>query len=385
MKSPFLLLFLFFLQPSLQKLTHSEAPSRESYLRKLPDQILADLHNEMREVMALRAEKLPNAKNVKHVNLDRTLSTAPGMAHFGYKWSKGKFIRSYKQRDWIISKGLKAHNTMTKKNHKKKSHVRLDLKRFRKREFNKDQSHCMLYAKIHAIENITRMHVVLLKITFRSPCFESTVTRVFTIKTYHYVPEVVKLHLGTMVYYLEFYHQKSVVGGGHNRREKFSTFRLINYYISLINPKFKNKKKQDIGKIIAKNTHKKAGRKLKTTKLGLKKIKKKIKKKNKTRTLYLLRKHKFIPFMVSGNHYIVLSVKDNLRPYHAYEVLKHVWEGNNPTSCTAYYHSQKASRYSGTYYYWNYFWSNDEWRWQLKSRYYYYTAYSYVHGMRCYA
>jgi hypothetical protein len=360
----------------VSELTHDSESSRENYLRDLPDKILTDLHAEMREVMQLRAERLPNAKNVKHANLDRTLAYKSPHVTYGYGWdTKGKFVRSYKPQDWIIEKKLKNTNSMTGKNFKKKNFLRLH-DRHKTRANNSAQQHCMLYAKIFAIERITRMSIILIKIKFRSPCFDSTITRVFTVKNYYTLPAVLMLKFAGQVFTFEFNNVRDVSGYGVNEREIFRSYRLINYYIALINPIFKKKKKVNPGKILNKSTRRKLA-------LIREKVNKKKKSKSPKRILYKLRQHNHIAFKNSGSDYVILPKPDNRKPYQEFESLTHLWNGSNPAHCTTFYAKQKRITVRGYYYYWTYKWWYYYYRWYLKRNYYYYTVVVRVHGIRC--
>ena len=359
------------------ELTQDSGTGREEYLRNLPDKILNELHAEMREVMELRKEKLPYAKNVKHVNLDRTLSFS-SHASFGYAWTEKKgFQRSYKPQDWIIEKKLKKTNTMTKANFKKKSYLKLH-DRHKKRANNTAQQHCMLYGKIFAMERITKMSIILIKIKFRSPCFDSTITRVFTVKNYYILPAVLLLKFAGQVFTFEFNNVRDVSGYGINQREIYRSYRLINYYIALINPIFKKHKKVNAQKIINKNTRRKLA-------LIKDKIKKKALKKRPKRILYKERKHSHIPFKNSGSDYVVLPKPDNRKPYQSFESLTHLWNGSNPAHCTTFYAKERKIPVRGYYYYWSYYWYYYYYRWYLKRQYYYYIVILRVHGIRCYA
>ena len=357
------------------ELSHDSGKSRENYLRNLPDKILSELHAEMREIMELRKEKLPDAKNVKHVNLDRTLAFSSHVT-FGYGWDPKKgFIRSYKPQDWIVDKRMKKTNSLTKKNFKKKYRVVLH-DRNKKRANNTAQQHCMLYAKIFAIERIQRMGIVLMKIKFRSPCMDSTITRVFTVKNYYALPAVLILKFAGQVFTFEFNNVRDSSGYGINQREIFRSYRLINYYIALINPIFKKKRKVNAGKIIKKNTRKLIEMKKKN---GMKT------KKRPKRILYKLRQHNNIPFRNSGSDYIIMSKPDNRKPYQSFESLTHLWNGSNPTHCTTFFAKETRIPVRGYYYYWHYYWYYSYYRWQLRRHYYYYIVYVRVHGIRCFA
>ena len=371
----FAIAFVLLLSMEL-KTTHKSLSQREKYLRELPDKIIKDLHDQMKTVMEKRAFRYPDAKNIKHVNLDRTLAVQPSHTTFGFKWTaKNKFMRTYDQKDWIFEHKMKNTNTMTK-NPKYISHAVLH-RRWARRKDNKKQMQCMLYGKIYAIEKIMQISVMLVKVKFRSPCMDTTITKVFIVNNQSVLPVVFKVTIGPELFVFEFNNALDKSGYGINKREIYRSYRLLNFYYAATNPIFMKKNKQSAGQIISSQT-----RKLKSQEPYIEDPKEEPLKEEKfDRKLYKESKHNHIPFKSSGNDYIVLGSKNNLKPYFTFEDITNLWNGSNSVYCSFFNDSTKTTRIRRSFNYWYFnIWYR---RWYYSTYTYYIVISTDAKGMDC--
>ena len=227
---------------------------------------------------------------------------------------------------------------------------------------------CMLYGKVYAIEKILQISVMLVKVKFRSPCMETSITKVFVVDNQSDLPVVFKLNIGPELFIFEFNNSLSKSGYGLNKKEVYKTYRLINFYYAATNPIFKNAKKQSDAEIIANQT-----RNLKNKEATTKNLKTTVEKVKFNRKLYKQSKDNHIPFKHSGNDYIVLGGKDNLKPYFTFEDIKNLWGGGNTVFCSPFSAGSSTNRIRRS---WNYYEYNQYSRSYVYKTYVYYIEFT---------
>lgn len=328
-----------------------------STLSDLPDQIIADLHAEMREALELRQRRYPNSRELIDVDMRKQLLVEKGGGNviFGFGWKDGKFVRCYHPTHYTFSKGFN-NITDTDKMNTDIYNVKL-YNRYKARTAKPAQMQCMLYASISAVQYIIFLKRIEFRVTFRSGCMPTTVTRVFTVAEVEpsNMPLVVELKVDKRAFVFEFDNKKAVYGSGPDAREGYNNYKLLNYYKSFVNY-MKSPKLANVNQAMATyersqktNEEKEKIQNAKQAKLdaeGEGDAERLLSLSSSSRTetgpgmsykkfrkLYRDYNMDWLAYKRVGNSEI-MSMENNKKPYFPHATLTTIWGGNNPTSCT---------------------------------------------------
>lgn len=319
-------------------------------LKVLPDQILSELHAEMREILELRHRRYPHKRALLDIDMKKQLLVEKGDNNviYSFGWKDDKFMRCYHPDHYEYSKPF---NNVTDS-----SPLVTDLdnvklyNRYKPRPVKAEQMQCMLYASISAVQWIEYFQMVEFRMVFRSPCMPTTLTKVFLVSYTTVIPVIAEIIIGKRKFSFEFDDRVSYLGSGQTRRALYSMYKLINYYVAV--PNYMQKVYLPDVKVALEQYEKAQTRSPKsdTTDIGASRTlsvktnndpnlaSDKLEFKGKKgmiifRKLYKKYDLAWLAYKNPGETEI-LANEDNRKPYYDYNIIKSIWESSNPIMCT---------------------------------------------------
>lgn len=378
---------IVFLTPHVHtKLINDTPISVNKDLRNLPDQIIAEAHNEMREILAIKQRKYPRNRGLLDVDMRKQLMVdrQSGDVIYGFGWKDDQFMRCYHPDHYEFSKPF---NNVTDSTGTVNDIDNTQLyNRYKPRALKPEQMQCMLYVALSPIQWIESLRIIEFRMVFRSPCMPATVTRVFTADFDQLIPVIADMTLAGRIFSFEFDDRVGYQSTGVNRRSQYDQYKLLNFYVAVPNflryeylPDAKlalqqyeslqstasnsqnmlnnvqnypadgsagnknpdgspannngqpNGDKPKDGQNPVNNQQGKEGTNGGRS-LSLEESRQKAERR-KIRKLYKNTDYNWLPYKGTGMSEEILWSADNRKPYYEYSVIQSVWEGNNPTPC----------------------------------------------------
>lgn len=323
-------------------------------LKSIGDEAILTLHKELKKSIELRNRVFSSPRGLRNIDMTAFLKKKYRSSICAFGWRNGKYGR-------LFGKYLKMANALSKaianKKKKKKRPLVPLYNRYHHRKVAPDNMECMLYARIHSVTRNVLSRILTVVITFMSPCMPNTITRTFMVKKIRLNNNtVLVLNMGKKSFWFEFDEKLVRTGYGINRREIYTSFKLLNYYTAFI-PKFKRPpRRKSLGQILAQyeqlsktgklsrkliDKHIRHPRKLKQERVRLVRRRRG---KREVRMLYKNWRFRWLPYVKAGNKFVILSPGSNIRPFHPYPIIYNVWTGSNPTHCVSGYNTTKYTR-----------------------------------------